>query len=389
MLLKVNLKKIIILRRYYVNRAIIIMVIIIRGLYVHIPFCEKICSYCDFCKRVPKNEQMIWDYLKTLKAEYETLKERYQTIYIGGGTPSMLNVEQLKYLLAIFKDQKPLEYTIEINPESYTNQKGLIFKAYRVNRVSIGVQTFQEQLLKPLNRQHTNKDVFFAIEDLTEIGITNIGLDLMFSLPNQSLADLKADLAIVKKLNVKHLSYYSLILEEKTLLYQLYKKGLYKPNDSDFEALLYEQIIKNLKSFGYKQYEVSNFAKAPRYHSLHNLLYWSLLPYDAIGAGSFGFDGKYRYSHTNNVTKYIEEPKVTKTYQDDYTLYQDFLIFGLRKTAGISILETKRLFKRNPLNDFPTLYSFIDQGFLKYENDWLKVSQKGLFVLNQIVEVFI
>ncbi len=375
--------------KYYVNRVIINVVINLRGLYVHIPFCKKICTYCDFCKRVAKDEQMIWDYLYALNKEYQLLTGFFDTIYIGGGTPSMLNLEQLKYLLTIFKNQKPTEYTIEINPESYTTEKGKLLKEYGVNRASIGIQTFNEAILEDINRIHKNKQTFFTIDDLNNIGITNISVDLIFSLPNQSLDDVIDDLNEIKKLKIKHISYYSLILEENTILYDQYKKGLYKPTSIDLESEMFEIIIKKLESFGFKQYEVSNFTKGENYESLHNKLYWTLMPYEAIGAGSHGFNGDIRYYHSRNITNYTKHPIICIETQSNYELYQDYLIFGLRMNKGIDLNDILKRFNRNPLEDFPKLKLFIKENLLEYKESNLKFTKKGLFLLNKIVEEFI
>lgn len=332
---------------------------------------------------------MIWDYLETLKSEFSTLTGPFDTIYIGGGTPSMLNNEQLSFLLSIFNEEKPIEYTIEVNPESYTPQKGKIFKKFAVNRISLGVQTFNSKLLADLKRVHTNEQVFKTIDHLNSIGLHNISVDLIFALPTQTLNDLINDLNIIKDLNIKHLSYYELILEEKTIMYHEYKKGNLKLLDQDLQAKMYNTIIDVLKENGFSQYEVSSYAKEPQYESLHNKIYWSLFPYEAIGAGSFGFDGKYRYEHTQNVTKYIKDFSVKKTYQDEEALYQDFLIFGLRKLEGISLAECYERFNKNPLNDFPELENFINLKLLVIEDNFLKPTRKGIFLLNRIVEVFL
>lgn len=332
---------------------------------------------------------MIWDYLATLKTEFSTLKGPFDTIYIGGGTPSMLDNEQLTFLLSIFNNEKPIEYTIEVNPESYTSVKGEIFKQFGINRISLGVQTFNKEHLADLKRAHTNEEVFSTIDHLNSIGLHNISVDLIFSLPSQTLDDVINDLNIIKELNIKHISYYELILEEKTIMYHEYKKGNLKLLDQDIQATMYNDIIRTLEESGFAQYEVSSYAKDEKYESLHNKIYWSLLPYEAIGAGSFGFDGNYRYEHTNNITKYIKDFSVKKTYQDKETLYQDFLIFGLRKIKGISLAECLKRFNKNPLNDFPEIENFINQGLLVVEDNFLKPTMKGIFLLNKIVEVFL
>lgn len=361
-----------------------------RGLYVHIPFCKKICTYCDFCKRIAKNQEMIWDYLKTLKAEFDSLVEKsFTTIYIGGGTPSVLTVEQLTYLLNIFKNETPVEYTIEVNPESYTKEKGNLFKKYKVNRISLGVQTFNETILKKLNRIHSNEEVYQTIDHLNEIGITNISLDLIFALPSQTIDDVVKDLEIIKNLNVTHISYYSLILEENTILYHNYLKGLFTPTNMDIQATMFKTIIKMLKHYGYLHYEVSNFAKAKNFESIHNILYWTLKPYEAIGAGAFGFSNNYRYYHTRNITNYTNNPIKCLEKQSLTNNYQDALIFGLRMLQGINLTTIKNEFNRDPLKDFPKLNKFINNNLLIKESDIIKVTSKGLFLLNQIVEVFI
>ncbi len=357
------------------------------GLYVHIPFCEKICSYCDFCKRVPKDDKMIWDYLHTLKREYETLNNKYDTIYIGGGTPSMLNNDQLTFLLEIFKTQKPHEYTIEVNPESYTKDKGLILKKHGINRISLGVQTFNKKHLNDLRRNHTNDQVYDTINNLNEIGLHNISVDLIFALPKQTMNDILNDLNIIKTLNIKHISYYELVIEEKTIMHHLYEKGIIKPLDNEIQANMYLTIIDKLKEFGFNQYEVSSFSKNEEFESLHNKLYWTHKPYDAIGVGSFGFTGKTRYEHTKNVSSYIKDfTRVEKTL-DEQTLYEDFIIFGLRKIKGINLDESMKLFNKNPLKDFKEFTEFIKQGYLIVEDNYLKVTEKGMLFLNMIVEV--
>lgn len=356
------------------------------GLYVHIPFCESICTYCDFCKRIKKDDQMIDDYIHVLKHEYKKLNKTYDTIYIGGGTPSMLSIDQLEALLSIFKDQHPKEYTIEVNPESYTHEKGLLFLKYNINRVSIGIQTFNESILKTLNRKHRNQDVFNTINDLINLGIQNINVDLIFSLPNQTLQDVKNDLAVLASLPITHVSYYSLILEDNTILYHHYKKGLFTPTDDDLEALMYNEIRTYLSNIGYTHYEVSNFHKG--YPSMHNMIYWTNHYYDAIGAGSHGFYID-RYYHTKNITTYIQEQTKKVIPQTPYMNYQDYLIFGLRLIEGVDLRVVKERYNRNPLNDFPKIRSLIRDGLLTLSETHLKVTDQGLLYLNQIEVIFI
>lgn len=354
------------------------------GLYVHIPFCEHICTYCDFVKRVKKDDEMIINYIKALKRDYEEIKDlKFDTIYIGGGTPSMLNLKELEMLLEIFKDQKPLEYTIEVNPESYTPKKGLLFKQYNINRVSLGVQTFNENILKTLNRKHTNKDVFNTLRHLISIGLYNINIDMIFALPGQTMVDLLNDLKIVNKLPIPHLSYYSLILEENTVLA---KNPFTK--DEELEAHMYNIIIDSLTENGFNHYEVSNFYK-DNSQSLHNMIYWTNEEYHAIGAGAHGFYDHNRYSYTRNISEYILNPVKETTIQTEHMNYQDTLIFGLRMISGINLDKVLERFNRDPLKDFPKIEIFIKDGLLEIVDNHLRATRKGLMFLNQIEVIFI
>lgn len=358
------------------------------GLYVHIPFCEHICTYCDFNKRVKKDNKMITDYLNALKRDYEAISHHnFDTIYIGGGTPSMLSYKNLEMLLEIFKDQKPLEYTIEVNPESYTENKGLLFKKYNVNRISLGVQTFNEHILASLNRKHTNKDVFNTLRHLISIGLYNINIDMIFSLPNQTMEDLLNDLKIVNKLPVEHVSYYNLILEKKTILYHDYLNKKFIPNDDETEAKMYNIVVDSLVENGFKHYEVSNFHKGHK--SLHNQLYWTNEYYHALGAGAHGFYEDHRYYFTKNVTNYILNPTKEIVLQTEKMNYQDTLIFGLRMIEGINLDDVYNRFKKNPLHDYPKIKTFIKDGFLEIVDNNLRATKKGLLFLNQIEVIFI
>ncbi len=358
------------------------------GLYVHIPFCENICTYCDFTKRIKKDSKMITDYLDALKRDYAEIRHHeFDTIYIGGGTPSMLNTKELEMLFEIFSDQNPIEYTIEVNPESYTPNKGLLFKKYNVNRISLGVQTFNEDILLSLNRKHTNKDVFNTIRHLISIGLYNINIDMIFSLPNQSMADLINDLRIVNKLPITHISYYNLILEEKTILHLDFLNKKFVPNDDRLEAKMYNTVVDNLIANGFVHYEVSNFHKGNP--SFHNQLYWKNNNYHAIGAGAHGFYDNHRYHYTKNVTEYILNPTKEIVSQTEDMNYQDTLIFGLRMIEGINLDEVSLKFNRDPLKDFPKIKKFIKDNLLEIVNNHLKATRKGLLFLNQIEVIFI
>ncbi len=362
-----------------------------KGLYVHIPFCEYICHYCDFVKRVPKNKEMVDTYLNRLRQEIKSYEHHFssiETIYIGGGTPSMLSVEQLTYLFESLKEISPVEYSIEVNPESYTKEKGLLFKKYKINRVSLGVQTFNQKLLHYLNRGHTNDQVFNVVSHLKEIGIKEISIDLIYAIPNQSIEDLAYDLRFIDQLDITHVSCYSLILEEKTYFYHQYLKGNFETVDEDIEATMYKMVIDELKKQGFEHYEISNFAKDGHY-SYHNMIYWTLGEYIGCGLGAHGFVDNMRTYNERNLPKYLEKPLKNSENQDKDTLLQDELIFGLRKIKGINLKDIEDKYKISLLDVYPQLKEKIELGLVEIKEDYLRLTEYGLFLGNQVFMVFI
>ncbi|MFA5470920.1 MAG: radical SAM family heme chaperone HemW [Acholeplasmataceae bacterium] len=362
-----------------------------KGLYIHIPFCEYICHYCDFVKRVPKNKDMVDTYIKALVNEINTYKEHFdtiETIYIGGGTPSMLDPAQLSYLLSRLKDIHPKEFSIEVNPESYTEEKGLVFKKYGINRISLGVQTFNQELLHYLNRGHTNEHVFSVINHLKSIGFDNISVDLIYAIPKQTLDDLYYDLKMIEKLDINHVSCYSLILEEKTYFYHQYIRGNFKQVDEDIEASMYKIVIDTLKKQGFEHYEISNFAKDKKY-SYHNLIYWTLGEYIGCGLGAHGFIDGHRTYNEKALPKYLDHFLNEKTYQEKEVLLQDELIFGLRKIEGVNIKYLEDKYDVKLMNVYPKLQEKIDIGLVEIKDGYLKLTNQGLFLGNQVFMVFI
>jgi len=363
----------------------------VKGLYVHIPFCQYICHYCDFVKRVPKNKEMIDQYLVALKQEILSYQHHFssiETIYIGGGTPSMLDLDQLTFLLDILKDLKPIEYTIEVNPESYTKEKGLLFKSYGINRVSLGVQTFNQKLLSYLNRGHTNDMVYEVIKHLKDIGISNVSIDLIYAIPGQTIEDLKEDLNIISKLDILHVSCYTLILEEKTYFYHQYLKGLFHEVEEDIEATMYELVTSTLKNQGFEHYEISNYAKDKKY-SMHNMIYWTLGQYIGVGLGAHGFVDGYRTYNERHLQKYLIKPIKESIMQTKKDLIQDELIFGLRKIEGVDLKSLEEKYDINLFELYPGLKDKIELGLVTIENDYLKLTSKGLLLGNQVFMVFI
>ena len=356
-----------------------------KSVYIHIPFCNKICSYCDFTK-IYYNKKYINDYLDTL--EYE-IKNNYQnelinTIYIGGGTPTSLDVDELSKLLniiKIFKLNKEYEFTIECNIESLTKEKLKLFKKYNVNRLSIGIETFNDKFLKYLNRSH-NKDQIFEIIDYAKELFDNINIDLIYGLKNQTLDDLKYDLDLFLKLDINHISTYSLIIEPHTKLYIDNESNI----DEDLEYEMYKYICNTLKDNGYIHYEVSNFSK-PGYESKHNLTYWNNNEYYGFGLGASGFINNIRYDNTKNIDKYLN--KEFKYYKEEMTKRkneENYFILGLRKLKGVSISEFKKRYNED-INF--NIEKFVSEGKLIIKDDYIFINEEYIYLSNEILINFI
>ena len=308
-----------------------------KSAYIHIPFCEHICSYCDFCKMY-YNKDLVDKYLIELNNEIKKKYkgEKLKTIYKGGGNPSSLNIEQLSNLLniiKIFNLEKDYEFTFECNIENITEEKLNILYKNKVNRLSIGIQTFNEKYLKFLNRNHNKKDIKEKINIAKKIGFNNINIDLMYAFPNQTLKELESDIDEFLKLDINHISTYSLIIEPHTKLYIEKTKNI----DEDLDRKMYDLICEKLKQNNYNHYEISNFSKE-NYESKHNLTYWNNENYYGFGCGASGYIDNIRYDNTRNIQEYLkgnyikDKEKLTK----NITIENEFIL-GLRKIKGINI----------------------------------------------------
>ena len=352
-------------------------------LYVHIPFCTEICSYCDFCK-VFYNKEYVDKYLIELEKELK-LKDnnnKYKTIYIGGGTPSSLTCEQLDKLFNILNKLNKCdiyEYTIECNPKLDIN-KIKLFKKYGINRVSIGVQTFDDNNIKLLDRNHNKSDVIKTINNLNKFGIYNINIDMMFSIPNQNINSLYNDLNILSKLNIKHISYYSLILEENTKLYI----NKYKNVDEDIEYEMYNIICKYLNDIGFNQYETSNFSKEG-YESIHNKNYWNNGSYLAIGAGACQKNNNEIINNTKSISKYINGSYLlNKEKLSNIDKYINELMLGLRLIKGINKKNFKNKYNID-IYDVFKLDKEIRNNRLIDDGNNIYINNKYIYVSNDII----
>ena len=308
----------------------------IKHLYIHVPFCKGICYYCDFARRV-YDEKLADRWLDRLSKEIEdNCHDQFETIYIGGGTPSCLSLKQSERLLSLISPyaSEVKEYTIEANPESIDSDKISLYKQYGINRISLGVQSSNDELLRSLNRAHDFKCVIDKVELLKNSGLSNISIDLMYSLPGQDMEILKQSLNDILKLDVPHLSLYSLTIEENSVFG---KKGI-SNLDEEIEADMYELIDKVLRENGYIHYEVSNFAKKG-FESKHNMGYWNYDDFLGLSVGASGKIGNNRYSNTRDLNTYLNSDNIRS--EDLYLNKKDMMfeniMMSLRTIYGLDI----------------------------------------------------
>ncbi len=359
----------------------------IKSCYIHIPFCKKICSYCDFCKNF-YNELVVDNYLDNLKKEISKnyKNEVLDTLYIGGGTPSSLsknNLNKLINILKLFKLNNSYEFTFECNYEDINEELLDLLKNNKVNRISIGIQTFNDKFSKVLNRDINKKEMIEKI-NLTKKYFSNINIDLMYALPGESINDLKMDLEIIKKLDVTHISTYALIIEDHTNL----KLQNIKETRDDIQNKMYYLIVDYLKNNGYNHYELSNFAKE-NYESRHNLTYWNNDNYYGFGAGASGFIDNIRYDNTKSVFKY--NAGITKVYEEKLSLNElmkDEVMLSLRKINGINKNDFYK--KYNVLLEDAFDYkNLIRNNFLTETSKNVYINENELFVSNEIIIMFL
>lgn len=352
------------------------------SIYIHIPFCTQICSYCDFCK-LYKNEKWIDKYLKALENE---IKQNYQgeiikTLYIGGGTPSALSLNELKKLfkiIKIFKLDKNAEITFETNTEDLTLEK-INFLKTKINRLSIGLQTFNKNYLKTLNRKINIENLKYAFQNFD-----NINIDLMYGFRNQTEKDVEKDLEKIIKLNPKHISAYCLILEPNTKLYI----ENYKPLDDDKERKIYDKITNILEKHGYLKYELSNFSY-PNYESKHNLVYWNNQNYYGFGLGASGYLKNERYENTKSLTEYLKGNYILNKYSltKDEIIQNEFIL-GFRKIKGINKKNFQKKYQIN-INNLQIIKELLNQKLLKENKDNIYINPKYLYTSNEILLKFI
>lgn len=375
----------------------------VRGVYIHIPFCHQICNYCDFNKFFFQN-QPVDEYIESLGKEMalwqsDLEKAKIDTIFIGGGTPTSLTVEQLERLLSLIHQHIPMEYVAEFsseaNPDELTLEKMQLMRKYGVNRLSMGVQTFDQDLLKILGRTHSNDHVYDVIENAKQTEFPSISIDLMYGLPNQTMDQWKASLQEAFRLKIPHISAYSLLVEPKTIFYNLLSKGRLSLPGEDLEAEMYSYLLEEMKSHGYSQYEISNFAYEEK-ESKHNLLYWNNDEYIGLGAGAHGYVNGVRYSNHGPLKKYMqtidlgEKPLMMQKEVTKVEKMEEEMFLGLRKNRGVSLETFEERYSLTLREVYgKELDELLYKELIVIENDFVKLTTRGRFMGNEVFQYFL
>ena len=373
------------------------------GIYVHIPFCKQKCYYCDFVSYANK-DNCIKKYIEAVQSEIKNYKLKeyiVTTIYIGGGTPSYIKSEYIKKIIETirsnFEIDKKCEITIEVNPGTVTKQKLQHYKQIGINRLSIGLQTTNNKLLKQIGRIHTYEEFVETYEDAKSVGFNNINVDLIIGIPNQTLEEVKKEMEQILKLNPNHISVYSLIVEEGTPLEKMIQEGKYKLPDEELERKMYWYVKKYLEQNGYNHYEISNFAKTGK-ESKHNQNCWEQKEYIGVGAAAHTYLDNVRYSNIENVEKYISNIKdkkylINRIIQEKQNLEEkqkEYMLLGLRKINGVSIKEFKNKFGENPIYIFrKELEKLEKMKLIQIDGDEIKLTNKGIDLANIAWQEFV
>ncbi|WP_010495611.1 radical SAM family heme chaperone HemW [Paenibacillus elgii] len=374
-----------------------------QAVYIHIPFCTNKCHYCDFNSYVLKG-QPVMDYLDALEREMERTVQavppgEIETIFVGGGTPTVLTPEQMEVFLrrvrAYFPAWSPqLEFTMEANPGTTDLEKLQAMKEGGINRISFGVQSFDNGLLEGIGRIHNTDDVYRSLENARKAGFTNLSIDLMFGLPKQTKAVMEATLKEALALDLPHYSIYSLKVEENTLFHSLYERGQLPLPEEDEEIGMFLLIMERLRSAGYGQYEISNFAR-PGYESRHNAMYWRNQSYYGLGAGAHGYVHGQRHVNIKGVQPYIDAtrsglPLLEKNAVEIHEAMEDFMMVGLRMLSGVRKADFNEQFGMELDDVFGhVLQRQCSLGLLEASARGYKLSERGVLLGNEVFSEFL
>nr|WP_317331311.1 radical SAM family heme chaperone HemW [uncultured Romboutsia sp.] len=374
------------------------------GLYVHVPFCAQKCNYCDFNSYKIEEKNQKRDYLISIKKEMELYKDEFKnkkitSVFLGGGTPSILTPEELTILMeniySNFNIDKDAEITMECNPGTLDKVKLKAIKSLGINRLSMGLQVTQDHHLKYIGRIHTYEQFEKNYKDVIEIGIDNINVDLMYSLPNQSFDEWKETLNKIINLNPSHISAYSLILEEGTKFYDMYINKEFELNDEEVDISIYNYTIDTLYKNGYNQYEISNYAKEG-YECKHNIVYWKCDNYLGLGPGASGYINNYRYSNIcdikgyNKCLKYNKKPIEEKNTLSKKDEMEEFIFMGLRMNKGINLCEFYEKFNVNFKHKYNNILDKLKNlNLIIEQNNNIALTQRGREISNTVFVEFI
>ena len=368
------------------------------GIYLHVPFCKGRCAYCDFFSST--NAELKEAYVSALCRELEMRRdyangEPVRTIYLGGGTPSQLSLAQLdrlfSYIYKVYEVDESAEITLEANPDDLTEEyvRG-IRECLPVNRISMGVQTFDEGRLRLLRRRHTAMQAIEAVERCRRYGFSNLSIDLIYGLPGEDLMAWESDLRQAIALDVPHLSAYHLTYEEGTPLWQMKNRGEVVEVDEELSAQMYTLLVERLAKAGYVHYEISNFCH-PGMESRHNSSYWKGIPYIGCGAAAHSYDGHSRQWNVASIPDYmkgVEEGnlRVEREELDLYTAYNDYMVTHMRTQWGVSLSEVRERFGEALLtHGVRSAQPYVKAGLLLREGDVLRLSEKGVFLSDGII----
>ena len=373
------------------------------GLYVHIPFCVRKCEYCDFLSWSAGEEERE-QYVNALLSEIESYRDfvkgyRVSTIFVGGGTPSVLRPKQMERILQkiyeVFELEKRPEITIEVNPGTVDEEKLQCYKENKINRLSIGLQSVKDDKLRLLGRIHTYQDFVDSYELARKVGFDNISLDLISSIPGQTLQEWKEELETAAAQKPEHISVYQLIIEEGTPFYEKYAEHPELLPDEETSREIYLWTGKFLKEAGYEQYEISNYAKSGK-ESRHNLKYWERGDYLGLGLGAASMVRNIRMSNTKDMKVYLERCSQPKTMREDVQFLEEprqmeeFMFLGLRKTRGISKKEFRRIFGRDiDMVYEKALHKCLENGMLVEHKDWISLLEEGVLLSNAVLSEFL
>ena len=357
---------------------------LVAGLYIHIPFCKRRCLYCDFFSTtlMERQDEYIAAVIKEIQKRHDEAGEPIRTVYIGGGTPSTLKIDAITGINQVIHSTYIAEYTFELNPGDANEEYLRALKEAGINRLSIGIQSFQDDLLQLIGRRHNAAQAIEAVRMAQEAGFENISIDLIYALPTQTMEQWKADIETALSLKIQHVSCYGLMYEEGTALTRMRDKGELTPIDEDTENEMYDYLCERLKQAGFVHYEVSNFA-LPGFEAKHNSSYWDGIPYIGVGAGAHSYIGSERSWNPDNLDSYIRGIENGDLVRECETLterdlYNERIMLGLRTRRGIlaSLPFNKAVMER----------LIYDEFLCKTEDKRIVATQKGIHVLNRIIE---